>query len=539
MSGFLYKPIGQGQIGGGRATFLLEGTNIVSGGWYDKDGNLVERFSRAQGTPEAGQKPGVKFYASKPGGAYGQDLVARFTTSDGKVQTYNIANGGQRYEGSLGDPNSLKAVNKGPMGVPGQFTPGQVGQYGATPAYIGGMFPAAATAVFTPIQTAPYSFTDPIKFAKSFGEFNRGEIQKNFTLSQDLALKELGTELDSLKNFVPAASALKRNEVSIDNQFNQAQRTQQVNQALPHAAGDLEDQRERANAFASGNIPDSVQNSAFELGIRSAAADRSAAGGFGAASSVSRKASDLMSAAERVNLSKYGDQLVSSNLNQTASLFLAPTEYSNAGAQINVNPSVSVSQLIDRNIAQINGLASIPATQALGSQVQQNQFTTGLEQQTRQFNATGQFQASQFNANAQNEFSLSQFGYNAGYANSVAGAAQTDINTNFGLQQQQLYNQLMQNYMQQAQQSQQLQSILQGLGTLLGNGGITGITNSISGLASGENIGQNAGSLVGAGAGYYLGGPVGATIGSQIGSSVGGAVESGVSAIGEAVSSVS
>lgn len=494
MSSFIYKAVGDGQIGRGNATFFLEDTSLVSGGWYNDKGELVERFSRAQGATEAGTNPAVKFYASKPGAAYGENLTARFTKKDGSVQTYSIPNGGERYVGSLGDPASLKADPKGhggsasTTGVPGQFAPGQVGQYGATPAYIGGMFPSAQTAAFNSIQSAPYKFTDPIKFGKSFGEFSRGEIQKNFTQSQDLALKELGTELEGLKNFTPAASALKRNEISIDNQFNQQQRTQQVNQVLPHAAGDLEAQRGRANSYASGNIPDATQNSAYELGIRSASADRSAAGGFGAASSVSRKASDLMSAAERVNLSKYGDQLLGQNLQQTANLYLAPTEYSNAGAQINVNPSVSASQLIDRNLAQINGLASIPATQALGSQVQQNQFVTGQQQQTNQFNATGQFQASQFNANAQNQFALSQFGYNAGYANSVAGAAQTDINTNFGLQQQQLYSQLMGQYMNSAQNAG-LTSSIANLGggilqTVLG-GGISSLTGKGGGKGGG------------------------------------------------------
>ncbi len=52
MSGFLYKPIGQGQVGGGRATFLIDDLGLVSGGWYDAKGNLVERFNRFVGTPE-------------------------------------------------------------------------------------------------------------------------------------------------------------------------------------------------------------------------------------------------------------------------------------------------------------------------------------------------------------------------------------------------------------------------------------------------------------------------------------------------------
>lgn len=173
MPGFLYKPIGQGQIGGGRAAFLIENTDYVSGGWYDKDGKLVERFERFQGPPEPGQQPGVKFTTKKRGGAYGEDLIARFTDRSGKVFEYNIPKGGQRYEGADEDPKSLQPVNKGPLdlgyqegmpdvgagsggsggtsGVPGQFQPGMAGQYGAIPAYIGDLFPNAKTSKYDPI----------------------------------------------------------------------------------------------------------------------------------------------------------------------------------------------------------------------------------------------------------------------------------------------------------------------------------------------------------------------------------------------------
>lgn len=390
-------------------------------------------------------------------------------------QTGVIESGGQAYEGNGVNDWSPRAKGSiGPndtTGVPGAFKPGQSGDYGAIPAYIADMFPDAVLAQYKNIKTAPYNFTDPMKFAQAFGAFNRGEIQKNFDQSKDIALQSLNGELSALKDYLPAASALKRNEVSIDNQFNQAQRTQQVNSTLPHAAGDLEAQRGRANAYASGNLPDSVQNSAFELGIRSASADRSAAGGFGASSSVARKASDLLSAQERTKLSQYGDQLVSSNLQHTANLYLAPTEYSNAGSQINVNPSLSFSQLAGSAFGQVNQETLINPATGLQSQTQQNQFTTGLEQQTRQFNATNRLNVSEFNAGQLNTFALDKFGYQAGYANSVASGTQTNINTNFQLAQQQLYLQLMKQYQSQAQDQGLFGSIASGLGSITGKGG--------------------------------------------------------------------
>lgn len=476
----------------------------------------------------------------------------------GKTQTLDNSNMSYRGD-SIGN---LQESSKGAIGdmsgsssgVPGGFGPGNIG-YGSFPGYIGNMFPNAQLS-----PTAPYKFTDPMKFGEKFGAFSRKEITKNFDLSKDLALKELSTELDSLKGFVPAAAALKRNETSLDNQFNrtqiaadntfnQGERTSQVNQVLPNARADLEGQRARANAFASGRVPDSIQDRALELGVRSAAADRASAGGFGASSSVARKASDLLSTSERIALSKYGDNLLSSNISQEANLFLAPTEYSkaelsNAGGQINVMPSVSASQLIDRNIAQINGLASIPATNAFGSEVQQNQFRTNQVQQNSQYNTT-----------TQNQFALDKFGYQAGYANSVAGAAQTNTNTQIGLDQQAMYQQIMQQYMVQAQNAQQLQSIFSGAGALFqGLGGFSGIMsgfNSIFGgggngganfagdAGSGGSAAEAAGSAAGTAAGSYFGGPEGAAIGSQIGAQLGPKVQDVGSKIIDSVSSVS
>ncbi len=254
---------------------------------------------------------------------------------------------------------------------------------------------------------------------------------------------------------------------------------------MPNAAGDLAAQRARATSFASGQVPDSITGgqNALELGIRSASADQSRAGGFGASSSVARKASDLLSTQQSINLSKYGDQLLSGNIKDTANLFLAPTEYSNAGGQVNVNPSVSASQLIDRNLAMVNGLSSIPATTGLQSTTQQNQFRTNQTQANNDLNA-----------GIQNTFSLDKFGYNASYAQSVAGAAQTNTNIGLEQQQQQMYAQLAQQYMQEAQSAQSVTSALNGVaGLFQGLGGISGLSSIGSKGGGGKGSGGSPG----------------------------------------------
>lgn len=422
----------------------------------------------------------------------------------GQKQTLDNSNYSYRGD-SIG---SLQASSKGAVGdggIPAGFAPGQIGQFGFFPAQQS--FPSPTFAQFNPTTTAPYNFTNPQDYAKEFGQFNRGEINKNYAQAKNLALDSLNTELSSLQNYTPAAAALKRNETSVDNQFNQSQRSAQIASTLPGVTDQLNSQADRAQSYANGKIPDAVANASLELGVRSAAADNSAAGGFGATSSVARKSSDLLSAEKRVQLSQYGDQSLSSNINQKAGLELASTEYSNAGSQINVNPPVSASQLISNNLNTINGLTTISPTTGLQSTTQQNQFTTGLEQATRQFNASGEFSASQFNANTDNQFKLGAFDYATNFAGAVAGAAQTNTNTTTAIDQQNAALAAYQKALGQSQSAQQTAAITQGIGSIL-TAGAALFGGSGSGGGSSGSIGTNpnAGIASSNGSGINIGG---------------------------------
>ena len=359
----------------------------------------------------------------------------------------------------------------------GNFTPGSApGGFAYYPGYLGDSFPSPVLVNYNPISAAPYKFTDVKKFAQKFGGFNREQIRKNFDLSKDLALEELNTELQGLESFVPAASALKRTQIAKDNIFNQDERTAQVDRALPGVRGQLDDQAARADAYARGRAPDDVTDRALELNVRSAAADRATAGGFGSSSSVARKASDLMSAETRIGLSQYGDQLTTSNIATRSNLYLAPTEYSDAGGQVRVSPEVGAGRLAAQALSETNANTLINPATGLANTIQQEQFTTSNENQTRQFNASNQLSADSFNASTQNQFGLTKFQYDVGYAGAVAGAYQTDTNTQVALQQQQQYQDTFSNFQNQAQNAQQIQSIAGAV--TAGAGLITSIANA-------------------------------------------------------------
>lgn len=409
-------------------------------------------------------------------------------------KTSSISSGGQSYEGD--DFTSWQPRDKGSVGYAGSYAPNQMG-YGFSPADLTGMFPGLTKAKFDKIKNPRYDYTDPLEFATKFGDFNRDEIRKNFDVAKDLGQGAIEAELEGLQTFVPGATALKRNETSLDNQFNQAQRTGQLESVIPGIGKSFGDQRARAESYARGELPDSIEDRAFELGSASNAADAASAGGFGARSSVSKKISQLMSATQRLDLSRYGDQLLSSNLNQSVNTLLAPTEYSNAGSQINVNPRTNAGEAALNSLGMINNATMISTGDAYSSTVQQEQFRTGLRERTAQFNASGAYNASATNAAAANNFALNKFGYQTGYAGSVAGAAQTDLNTQVGLQQQEQYGNTVQNYAEQVRSSeafgagaQGVGSILAGASTILGSLGIGG-----SGATSGGEIAGPSGDV--------------------------------------------
>lgn len=348
-------------------------------------------------------------------------------------------------------------------------------------AYLGGEYPTFQTITFPTIEAAPFNFTDPQEFAKKFGEFNFGNVKKNFEQSQKFALGALDTELRGLKAYAPAAAALKREQISADNLFNQAARTGQINAVLPEARGDLAAQRERARAYAEGRLPDEMLDRSLELGIRSRAADAAGFSGFGAKSAQASKLSDLMSAEQRFQIGQYGESLVTNNLGTKASLFLAPTEYAETGSEISAKPEVGAGRLTYQGLGMINAATLLDPATALSSKISQNEFTTQLEQRTREFNATGQFAADQFNSVGTFEADLGRFNYDAGYeaANVAANQGSMDVASSL------LTSGLMQSGANAGMSNGQAASTLQDLSSSIGL--IPRAVSGVSDLITGEN----------------------------------------------------
>lgn len=367
-------------------------------------------------------------------------------------QSTTLGNGSQSYEGAGLD--SLQARSKGTIGgggggasnVPGANGGGST--LGSANPFFDPNFPSFQNVTpnpvnFPSIKTAPYQPIDVTKFGEDFAKSNLALFGQNFDSAQGFALKALDTELQGLKNFSPGAANLSRSEISKDNPFNQGERTAQLDATLPGLRNSLAGQTDRANTYANGQLTDPALDRAYELGIRSNAADAGTYAGFGSGSGQSSKISDLMSADERFKISQYGEGLLDQNAGVRANIELAPTEYSNAGSQIKAVPEVGAGRLTYQGAGMINEATLLSPGQALGTAVQQSQFATSLEENNRQFDATGTFDASKFNSsqalqadefNSEGQFTaaLGKFGYDTSYLNALQTANQGALNNATG-----------------------------------------------------------------------------------------------------------
>lgn len=458
MAGFIYKPqTSKGPV------FLHEGGKASSPPTITlPDGRVIT--GRYLNTINEGQGASSQYVFSTE--VLGQEgAILSFGGQQQVLKNSNLS-----YRGdSIG---SLQESSKGAIGDTSGVSGGsqQIGEFGVAPKYIGDQFPSPALTNYQPIPGAAkdYQYIDPIKFGKEFNNYQRGEIAANLQQAKGFALDVLDTEFKGLQSFVPRSAELKREQAALDNTFNQEQRTAQLNAGAPGLIQDLNQQAADARIYAAGGVPDSIINNGLEVGLRSEAADIAASSGFGVRSSAAQKVSNLMSARERIGLAFKGNDLLSQNANQRASLFLAPTEYSNAGNQVNVNPTISGGQAQTSQASQLNQLVNIPGSQAFSSAINQAQFGANLIQATQQFNASNTLQNDQFNANNVNNFALSFFNYLNSYVNSVAGANQTNINTGVAIDQQDAARNEANKQKDKTQNANDIVSGIGAVGTIIG-----------------------------------------------------------------------
>lgn len=496
--GNIVKP--QFESGGGGILWDTNSTITVR----NSQGNVLETLRNPSSGREGYKYPSQAIQSGAAGGGTFEVDGVRYTIpSAGQRGEYNIGTSspvktggsGSGIGGSLGAlPGGFVGGSPANLTLPGGARGGQISGVSAYPYYLSNGYPDFPEIGYTPIESAPYNKTNALDYAKSFGDFNRSEVVKNYQTSKDLALDTIDTELQGIQNYFPEMLNTYRSTLAEDNRINQEMRTNQIDSVLPRARDTLEAQRQRAEAYASGRLPDAVADRALALNIGSRGADQGIASGFGAGSAQTRKLQDLMSAEQRFQIAQYGEGLVNNNLATTSSLYLAPLEYGEAAKQVRLNPEVGAGRTAQSIFGATNSATLLSPGQAFQTEVQQEQFITGQEQNTRQFNASNQLNADSFNANGVWQSKVGQFNYDASYLSAVQGANQANLNFAAALMLQGLQTMGAGTGIQQGQQTDTVTSGLGALGSLL-----AGLNTNSSPAGTPGNNTTNTGNIAGAG----------------------------------------
>lgn len=279
-----------------------------------------------------------------------------------------------------------------------------------------------------PLLSTPY--VNPIEKTGEVAQFNTAQFEENFKLAERFADLLTNIEYTGLESFNRKARALQQEGIISENEFNrlqlmaankfnlgevstanaanQSERLKQLEKALPGARDVILQNIERNATLAEGRFPGQLEDRAFEVAARNAAADITQAGGFGVGSAFGEKTSDLLSAEQRLQLSQTGQSNLSSFLNLGATLaFDQPIKYNpvlqepiQARTSLDVRgaPSIPASQAAITEQGQLTPLTTISPTTAAQLEIGQNQFQTNIEQQANMFNSSLDFQGQTFNA---------------------------------------------------------------------------------------------------------------------------------------------
>lgn len=412
MAGVLWKPVSESD---GNLVLVFDkdpGTVVIK----DSDGNVIST-GRRTGTLEDGRIP-IRF--DKPGSSY-QDV----TVEVGDGRSFFISNGGNRWENNTLAPAGSKPSS--PTGNEIQPTERPVGAAGTEQSAGEGGLPEGIAGVAPPIFIDPslvqpfpvtpafipqaqFQHTDPIQYTGQVGEFNREQSQLAFETGLSRAKQVQREELASILEFAQGMSQFQQQLVGQENVFNQQQRIQAAETAIPGVQDIFARQRERAETLAEGRLLTTAEDRAFELAAQSASAEGNFVRGFGDDSVVGRTTSEKLSAQQRLGLTQLGENFLTRSLQQAAGVLMDVPLKASISQRLPSQPNVPFAQVAAGQQAAETALTTIAPQAALSAEVQQQQFATNLEQRTNEFNANMQSVSDRFNSSQFYNAMLEQLG---------------------------------------------------------------------------------------------------------------------------------
>ena len=155
-------------------------------------------------------------------------------------------------------------------------------------------------------QRTELEFTDPIETLRAIAKENKGQISENYLLSLQQAGQLSEANKNQLVDYLNTMSPLQLQMVGIENAFNQQQKLQAAETAVPGIADTLRGEIENAQTLASGRLLRDAEDRALEQTARSAGADAAWTRGLGDDSLVGKRLSDQLSVSQRLGVMQQG-----------------------------------------------------------------------------------------------------------------------------------------------------------------------------------------------------------------------------------------
>lgn len=235
-------------------------------------------------------------------------------------------------------------------------------------------------------QRTELEFTDPIETLRAIAKENKGQISENYLLSLQQAGQLSEANKNQLVDYLNTMSPLQLQMVGIENAFNQQQKLQAAETAVPGIADTLRGEIKNAQTLASGRLLRDAEDRALEQTARSAGADAAWTRGLGDDSLVGKRLSDQLSVSQRLGVMQQGQNYMNTAVQLANQTLMDTPNKAALSQQIPGVPQRTVSDIATQQWEMWNRGTTLTPGEAQSSIVQQR------------------VQQAQLDANLQNEY---------------------------------------------------------------------------------------------------------------------------------------
>lgn len=237
------------------------------------------------------------------------------------------------------------------------------------------------------ITDTELEFTDPVETLRQIAKENRGQMDENFITALEQAGKLSESETQQLKDYLNQMSPVEQELIAGENKFNQQQKLQAAETAMPGIQSILNGEIKNAQTLANGKMLTSSEDLALEQTARSAGADAAWTRGLGDDSLVGRTLSNQLSVSQRQAIMAQGQNYLNTATTLAATVLMDSPNKAKLSQGIPSLPQTSLSALTNQQQARLDAATTMSPSEAQNSLVTQRSTQAQLDYDTKVKNA--------------------------------------------------------------------------------------------------------------------------------------------------------